>query len=79
MYAMATFAPRLDRPRDRQTTPPRSSKPLASNFFDGLLDNFLSPLVIGLWTIGSEEVAPEVIPSVASNPGGTYVEKNTNQ
>lgn len=38
MYAMATLAPRLEWPRDKQIAPPRSSKLLTSSFLDDLLE-----------------------------------------
>lgn len=70
MYAMATLAPRLEWPRDRQNAPPTRSRPFASNFVDGLLDNFLS-----LALLVAALVVEDLMPSMVSNPGGIYVEE----
>lgn len=64
MYAKATLAPKLEWPRDRQITPPISSKPFATIFLEGLLDNFLS-------RPAGAEVACEAASRVVSNAGGT--------
>ncbi len=77
MYAIATLAPRLEWPRDRQTTPPRRSKPLASNFFDGLLDIFLSlASPVSPRKAGALVVAEEAMLFMVSNPGGACVKEN---
>jgi hypothetical protein len=70
MYAMATLAPRLEWPRDRQNAPPTRSRPFASNFVDGLLENFLS-----LALLVAALVVEDLMPSMVSNPGGIYVEE----
>lgn len=63
MYAKATLAPKLEWPRVKQITPPISSKPFATIFLEGLLDNFLS-------RPAGAEVACEAASQVVSNAGG---------
>lgn len=73
-YAIATLAPRAECPRDRQITPPSSSKPFATSFFEGLLANFfsLASLAYSPWTASAAGLAEELAQFISSNPSGTY-------
>ena len=79
MYAMATLAPKLEWPRERQIAPPIRSKPLASNFLEGLSEIFLS-LASPVCPQKAVElvVSEEVVLFMVSNPGGTCVEEIVN-
>lgn len=80
MNAMRTLEPRLELPRDRQTTPPRRSKPFAITFFDGLPGDFFSMPSLEItpcapFTVGAAQLSTTLF--VVSNPGGTCIPKET--
>lgn len=76
MYAMATLAPRLEWPRDRHiaVAPPRSNKPLAINFLDGLLWIILIWDSSVTWSWKTVAFAGEMLLEIRSKQAGTYTQ-----
>jgi len=77
MYAVATLAARPALPWDRQIRPPRRSKPLAINFFDGFLVSLLefAPPSTCEGIASLDEVQDCVAVLVPSSSGGTYIRR----